>query len=937
MRTANENAPESSRGVSTAEQLGERTSADSMPAVQKVIKPDLTEARRLFDLGFKLCKLMPNSKRPEGGAWNLNPVETFDEQATGYGVMLSANELCSVDPDNARLSAKVLAGLGFDLERVMAAGARSISTRPDSGGRAGFRAAEGLRWVKFSFKETGTVLELRAASANLQDVVPGLVYADKAGALRTQRYADDTRLDAAPELPQDFLEWWRRMSTDLDFLREQQRLAGEILGLSPQLSISNGDKQLAFKSPLRIGYNAMHSVEELLLLHGYEAHGGRYMPPTGTGAPGVRAIRGKVGLWQSDHASDPLFGTFDAWSAFVVLEHDGDLQAAEAAEAAEQYADTLDDFDDLEAAAASARADLQAVIDVADCLDADTVLTQVKELLPAAELAAEATRGIIAKLMQDTARSESEVQNALNVRPAKKPLHPVALRIVKDVAAKLRIKSVYGIADLIGLDSGAVASAYTGTFWQPEKSKFYMVAPASDSPLLCVEAKFPLFVRDTFGRLFDAEKLEQAVRNSPAAQDMDSDSKRDKLVEVVAAIPAKVLAGAVMVERQAAAIRMGVDMFATSSSMTLRDGVAAITYTRQRLAEPAFDARLLADYKAHFPALDRFLSVFAAAVFAASRKKAYLWLQTDSDWGKSFFTDVLKKHGVLVLTTTTEIKKMYEGNPCGKSEADFKRAFILAVDEFKGVNAEVKLLTNEITFAPKNQLTMTAPLYMKLFLSAERAESLLSEAGIEDQFANRFTHYKATGNLERRAVFAESNARYFDTVYGYIGQQLNRLIDGYVALGRVAAADAAQRELEAFYGEFRIDRGEKRLSEMMGEHAESFARWVIDTYRGARAKYPSQYSASQRAVFDHVRVTGDGKYAIQSATKVCAEWMKATFTEAEAGRLGFKKREIIDALGGTKTLKVRQPGFDHSGADVKVLVLDVPGVEPFADEGGELV
>ena len=44
----------------------------------------------------------------------------------------------------------------------------------------------------------------------------------------------------------------------------------------------------------------------------------------------MRPIPGKVGLWQSDHASDPLHGTFDAWTAFVVLDHSGGLAAAEA-------------------------------------------------------------------------------------------------------------------------------------------------------------------------------------------------------------------------------------------------------------------------------------------------------------------------------------------------------------------------------------------------------------------------------------------------------------------------------------------------------------------------------------------------------------------------------------------------------------------------------
>jgi hypothetical protein len=313
--------------------------------------PDLTEACRLFDKGLKLCRLERNSKQPHGKAWNLRPVGTFDEKATGYGVMLAVNGLCSVDPDNADLSAKLLAGLGFELDSIMTAGVRALPGHDDLW-RSAFKAAEGLRWVKFSFAGVGTVLELRADSANLQDVIPGLVYADKSGGLRTQTYANGKRLDDAPDLPADLLAWWRQMSTDVGYLREQQRKAGDILGVKPQLAISGGkgDRALAFPSPRhRREFNAAHTVPDLLVRHGYDGDGERFAPPTATGKAGVRAIPGKDDLWQSDHASDPLWGTFDAWTAFVVLDHEGDLQAAEAAVERQRQVTILDQFEALPA------------------------------------------------------------------------------------------------------------------------------------------------------------------------------------------------------------------------------------------------------------------------------------------------------------------------------------------------------------------------------------------------------------------------------------------------------------------------------------------------------------------------------------------------------------------------------------------------------------
>ncbi|HJV76583.1 MAG TPA: VapE domain-containing protein [Noviherbaspirillum sp.] len=325
-----------------ASAIAEKESAPASGAAEEKQRPvkiiaqpmraDLTEARRLFGLGFKMCKLLPHSKQPEGDGWNTRPITSFDDGATGYGVMLAANGLCSVDPDNAELSTKLLAGFGFDLEALLNGGVRSTSTRQGSGGRSAFRAPPSLRRIVFSFKEYGTVLELRAHSPNLQDVVPGLLYADKEGQRCTQRYASDLRLDDAPDLPADFLDWWQRMSIDLNFKREQQRKAGEFLGISPNLSVSSADgKSLAFKSEMRQEFNDAHPVPDILLRHRYDGDGERFAPPTATGKPGVRPIPGKEDLWQSDHASDPLFGTFDAWTAFVVLDHDSDQEAAEAA------------------------------------------------------------------------------------------------------------------------------------------------------------------------------------------------------------------------------------------------------------------------------------------------------------------------------------------------------------------------------------------------------------------------------------------------------------------------------------------------------------------------------------------------------------------------------------------------------------------------------
>lgn len=313
--------------------------------------PDLSEARRLLAAGLKLVKLHPYTKQPIGIEWNQHSAASIDDDATGYGLPLAVNGLCSIDPDHVDMARVALHAWGFDLEELLAAGVRTSSTRPDSGGRSAFLAdPENMaRWLPFRvFDSSGnslTFLELRAKSPNLQDVVPGIVYTNKEGnAHYSQQYANEHRFDAAPALPERFLAFWRELSTDDDKLREQTRIAVEAIAAAGFKMVSGdapqyrppmgGGVQLAFPAKgIRTEYNKATTVESILERHGYTYHENkqRWTHPGATGAPAIRQIPGKEGLWQSDHGGDALHGTFDAWAAHVQLDHGGDIEAAKTA------------------------------------------------------------------------------------------------------------------------------------------------------------------------------------------------------------------------------------------------------------------------------------------------------------------------------------------------------------------------------------------------------------------------------------------------------------------------------------------------------------------------------------------------------------------------------------------------------------------------------
>lgn len=315
------------------------------------------EAARLLALGFKLCELKPMRKAPVGDGWQLNPIAAIRPSAGGYGVLLAANGLGSIDPDRVDRAQEGLRRCGFDLETLMAAGVRTTSTRPGSGGRSTFRVPPGLGRVVFRSKTFGTLLELRATQPNLQDCLPGTVYLGKHGdGPYTQAYANGRTLDEAPDLADalpEFFAWWDRCYRDLAFRREQEALfAGPDDAVLSVSGTVNGKVTLAHTSGRRADFNAAHDVVEILERHGYKTEDGeRWAPSTATGAPCVRQIPGKDALWQSDHGSDPLLGTFDAWTAHVTLDHDGNTAAAEAAFDAMRHTEQAGDFDAIPKAA----------------------------------------------------------------------------------------------------------------------------------------------------------------------------------------------------------------------------------------------------------------------------------------------------------------------------------------------------------------------------------------------------------------------------------------------------------------------------------------------------------------------------------------------------------------------------------------------------------
>ena len=194
------------------------------------------------------------------------------------------------------------------------AGARSAALRSRSRHPNGSTAAS-------------VILEVRASG---QDMVPPGWRADVGRALAWEGPLPE-RLPAMPVEVERVLR--AILEGDLAVIHAMQIAAGttaDMLGLDA-VHVEDYPSRLAGCVHERKLVNAHLPVADLLTAHGYERRGGRWSPAGSLHAGGIVEPSGSRADWHCWHESDPLAGRFDAWRAYVTLEHAGDLAAARAA------------------------------------------------------------------------------------------------------------------------------------------------------------------------------------------------------------------------------------------------------------------------------------------------------------------------------------------------------------------------------------------------------------------------------------------------------------------------------------------------------------------------------------------------------------------------------------------------------------------------------
>jgi hypothetical protein len=411
-----------------------------------------------------------------------------------------------------------------------------------------------------------------------------------------------------------------------------------------------------------------------------------------------------------------------------------------------------------------------------------------------------------------------------------------------------------------------------GAFWSGAKMRMFLLNP-DECLVQFVSSEAWKFLCKRFGSPVDADEIVKQLETdlgAPLAKKVESDARK-----AISDITAGGVVDYLKYENQRDSVEWAVDMFGTRSRLELKEDVARIVLTHRTLvADGKVDPACVADYRAHFPLLDEVLEYIVAARFALDRKKAFIWLFAASDWGKDFLMGALRDLGLVVETSVKEVEAAFEGKPSGMSATGFKRAFILAMNEFKTVKSEIKQLGSYLELSPKNQLRTRVQIYTKMFMSAESVASLVGENGVEDQFANRMSMIKGNEKLTDRALYKADQGRYFRSVRGYVAGELNRLIGEYQALGLEGAERRADTYLSAFIGRHGLDQHYERLSASYPTVADQAVAWIRST--------------------SWQKLASDGGYHyLTHATKVLDDYLAEHYTISDVGTLRRRKDEIM--------------------------------------------
>lgn len=464
-----------------------------------------------------------------------------------------------------------------------------------------------------------------------------------------------------------------------------------------------------------------------------------------------------------------------------------------------------------------------------------------------------------------------------------------------------RVCSILSVNSLpegtISLD--VIDNVLNGSTWYAQQSKYYLMN--HDNNFIPVREKDGvLFFSRTFGNAVDLNKISSEISTAAITNEIEKEKMESRVKTAVWGS----LFDELRYRKHMTAVHYQVDMFISQGHVReLNDGVYSVVMPHKELKTGPYDHAIVDDFKEHFPFFCDFLDLLVNARFAPDRKKAYLWLQATSDFGKGFLTGALEHHGLVVSMTAKETESIFEGKPSSRQATDFLRAWALIFNEFKSVKSELKELESTIQMSPKNQMVQRAEIFAKVFFSADGVASMTGEHGVETQFANRFSYKKLSGNIEHRAMFKSvGKGAYMRSIQNYIAEHINKSVSTMRQLGKEDAEKVSSDWVDAFHTAHGIRNAFGDTADNIGEIADDFKAWCLETYRLETHLMDS----NQRKIYKHLAESKNERVKFGIVSHDCLVtkpktvfdiWVDATYSRSEKGMILKMKDKILEAVG----------------------------------------
>lgn len=365
-------------------------------------------------------------------------------------------------------------------------------------------------------------------------------------------------------------------------------------------------------------------------------------------------------------------------------------------------------------------------------------------------------------------------------------------------------------------------------------------------------------------------------------------------------LPTSMMVEILMEFHQRERITQCVDIFAETAHMNIKHNevVESLKYMPMQIEREVYDDPTIAQYVEHFPELYEVLDFIIASRFASSRKRCYLWIKAQSDWGKDLMRVCLGER--VMEMSVPQIGKAIKGETVSVNIDDIVGTFAICVNEFSHINAEIKQIENSITVAPKYLNQSTVPTFTKIFFSADDVDSLVGEYGIESQYDNRFSMLEYNGVIETMECYQRLGQDEFTHVLKtHYANYINSETQNYIELGKNEASKKADTVVISFHAKHKISNKLGSLATNMG----SLSAVVAETIRVAED--------------NEFQVLHEGEPVYTRAKSLVNEILFKLGGRSEIHKLSQQWKKVVDIISQEGIKVYRVDGKMYKGFKLK--------------------